>query len=482
VALQSVRRFHPRSGYFVLLPEAHVANWSAVLSEWSGGHVRPLALPPSEAQRYFRIPEPGYSPMTFHRHRVPEMLWRQGGYDFSVNLDPDVMCARPWDLRILLRIGLIGGRAVGNNARTATWLQQLRQHRNHTAAASAAVAGENSSGGSISTTLLAGSGENVSLLLHRLLGLTQARLAATRELNGGVLIFNNSEAARVSWWMTMTRYHAKLRHVVEGDQDLIGLVLASERSFARYLLPSTYNYAFRRDRERLPYAIAHRLRHGLVEQQIVNVHFVADGKPWQRQQLQAYPLWLLATRLHHLREWLAMARAIRPKLNGGAVGLTSAEHALVGTRGLDAMRTPDGRNASRFAELVDSSSHRRCRCFMRSLTQDRKADALQLLVAGAELPAEIAAAARAAVRKQRQQLFAACAGHRSVQPTADEERQCNNELGLRAAIFQCALEASHRSGHAVHRSAAGRNCSKDAKATIVPQVRLVNGTGLISAT
>ena len=72
--------------------------------------------------------------------------------------------------------------------------------------------------------------------------------------------------------------------------------LTAEPSFGRYLLPSVYNYAFRRDRERLPYTLAHRLRHGLVGHfkssgtrgELIMVHFVQDGKPWQPQQLTSY--------------------------------------------------------------------------------------------------------------------------------------------------------------------------------------------------
>ena len=442
VALQSVRRYHPSSGFFVMMPEARVANWSTLLGLWSANSVKPLALRAETARQQFIMASSGYSAMTFHRHHVPEML-NERGYRFGINLDPDVVCSRPWDLRILTRVKLLGGRPVGTNARTATWLQTL----------------QNESSGHAGNTQ-----ENVTSILYRELGLTPERLQATKELNGGVLVFNNSEAARVGWGGVLARYHAKLRTIVEGDQDLIGLLLAAEPTFQRYYLPTTYNYAYRRDRERLPYAIAHRLRHGLVEQQIVNVHFVVDGKPWQRQTLAAYPLWLLTARLHHLKDWLSLARATRPRLLSQTVQLSASEREMLGAPAFEAMRHGASRNGTLKA-LVDGSSHRRCRCFIRSLSQDKKSDPLELLIGTTKLPKDVAEAAQNIVRKQRQTMLSACGGHRKDQVDADERRLCEVELGARAALFKCALAAA-RAGQAVHRSAAGASgeCHKDALA------------------
>ena len=461
VALQSVRRFHPASGFFVLLPEHRVANWSGLMSAWSDGHVDALPLLTRSQQQHFVMPKPGYSAMTFHRHWVPQMLYKRG-YLYSVNLDPDVFCTRPWDLRVLLRVDLIGGRPVGSSARTAVWLQDER----HTNTSSSDSGGRSSAAVPVTParSLQLANGENVSQFLLRVLGLTRTRLSATREFNGGVLVFNNSEAARVQWGETMASYHSTLRHVVEGDQDLIGLLLAAKPKFKPYLLPTTYNYSYRRDRERLPYAVSHRLRHGLFEQQIVNVHFVVDGKPWQPQEIQYYPLWLLSTRLHHLRDWLELARGARPRPQSSAVAFTSAERHMLGEPAFEALRPGASRNGT-LAALVDEDAHRRCRCFMSSLSKDKKADAVHLLVGRGQLPANVASAARILVRKQRATLLAACGGYSSPAPSDDERRQCDEELGARNALFNCALQQT-QSGQAVHRSAAGAsaNCSRDVKA------------------
>ena len=493
ITLQSVRRFHPASGYFVLLPEAKVAKWRQLLSSWSSNGIRAIALPESLTKKSFVMPpHSSYSTMTFHRHWVPEMLFALG-YKFSVNLDPDVFCTRPWELRTLLRVKLLGGRLVGTNARTAKWLQMEhsnssdRSDRSDRSDSAPTATGTVSGGASRQVgddrAAWMKAGENVTSMLRRVLGVTPERLAETRELNGGVLVFNNAAAARVGWGKSLARYHATLRHVVEGDQDLIGLMMAAEPNYTRFLLPTTYNYAYRRDRERLPYAISHRLRHGLVEQQIINVHFVVDGKPWQQQRLAAYPLWLLSARLHHLRDWLTMARAVRPQLDSHAVAFSASERALLGEPAFEALRMSTERNSSRvFLPLVDSESHRRCRCFMRSLSKDKKADAVALLtgqpkgkgsstrssngrvqnISGSRLslPASVASAARLLVRRQRQSLLLAC-GSQPAQEVSDmERRQCDEELGARAALFSCALSQSGGAGK--RRSAAGssQNCTR----------------------
>ena len=72
-----------------------------------------------------------------------------------------------------------------------------------------------------------------------------------------------------------------------------GMVLAANPQLPRFALPATYNYAFRRDRERLPPPLSRRLRHGMFGQAAINIHFVMDGKPWQRQNLSTYPMWPL---------------------------------------------------------------------------------------------------------------------------------------------------------------------------------------------
>ena len=44
VTLLSVRRFHPRAGFFVLVPREVAGPWASLLRSWTGGAVRLLEL------------------------------------------------------------------------------------------------------------------------------------------------------------------------------------------------------------------------------------------------------------------------------------------------------------------------------------------------------------------------------------------------------------------------------------------------------
>ena len=196
VALLSTRRFHPTAGFFILVPREQMAAWTSLVQGWTGGAVRLLALERAAANDFGRQGG-GYSRMTFHRHRVPEMLVKQG-FAFSVNLDPDVLCVQPWDLRVLCRVRLIAGRRVGKGSRTVVWVQE----RLATLGRPADEAG-------------------LTGYLNRTLGITPEALGRVPEINGGVVIFNNLRAVRERWLHTVRRRFAALSDVLEGDQDLI---------------------------------------------------------------------------------------------------------------------------------------------------------------------------------------------------------------------------------------------------------------------
>ena len=196
VALLSARRFHPQAGFFILVPEEHVMPWTHLVHGWTGGAVRLLALERAAAAD-FGSQEGGYSRMTFHRHRVPEMLVQQG-FAYSVNLDPDVLCVQPWDLRILCKVGLIAGRRVGRGSRTVGWLQE-RLASLGTPADESGLTG----------------------FLNRTLGITPEALSRIPEINGGVVVFNNLRAIRERWFHTVRQRFSLLANVLEGDQDLI---------------------------------------------------------------------------------------------------------------------------------------------------------------------------------------------------------------------------------------------------------------------
>ena len=413
VALLSAHRFHPAAGYYALMPQGEAEACRRAehpFSMWSRGVVRALPLDAASATQFGS--GGGYSRYTFHRHAVPEMLAARG-YDFSINLDPDVITLRPWDLRVLLEVRLIAGRQVGRGSRTVRWLQERLE-----ANAQAGISGgERAAAG-------------VEGFLSRTLNTTRWALERTPEINGGVLVFNNAAAVKAQWLLTCVRRYAALHAVVEGDQDLISLVLAANRSLPRASLPTVYNYAFRRDRERLPYREAKRLRHGVFEGVAVSIHFVADGKPWQRQNLTTYPSWLAAARLWYVNQWHELSRSVRPGL------LQSLSHQELSAFGdLEPLRVAQNPNLTLLG-VADSTARLSCRCFVRGLLSGgQKPDPAELL-AGArgvgkrqgrpefdalvESVEDRAEALRALTQRQRGVLLQECGGSSSTH----EEQSC----------------------------------------------------------
>ena len=197
VTLLSVRRFHPRAGFFVLVPKREAGPWAPLLRSWTGGAVQLLELEDEAAKDFGNQRADGYSRMTFHRHRVPELLVQQG-FAFSINLDPDILCVQPWDLRILCNVGLVGGRRVGKGSRMIRWLQDQLISRGRPADPSG----------------LAG-------FLNQTLGITPKALSRIPEINGGVVVFNNLRAIREQWLGIIRQRFHSLADIVEGDQDLI---------------------------------------------------------------------------------------------------------------------------------------------------------------------------------------------------------------------------------------------------------------------
>jgi hypothetical protein len=211
VTLLSVHRFHPHAGLFLLIPLRNnqtgvdIREWRKLLHGWSAGAtIQPLVTQQVEGIGAIRKGAGGYSPMTFHRHAVPEMLAALG-YTWSINLDPDVLTVRPWDFSPLLHVRLIAGRPVGRGSRTAEWLQvRLDQ-----------------------LDAATGKGQDVDSrarlqgFLRNTLNTTARDLERTCEINGGVLVFNNRGATEMQWWRTVMQRYGQLSHVVEGDQDLI---------------------------------------------------------------------------------------------------------------------------------------------------------------------------------------------------------------------------------------------------------------------
>jgi len=215
VSLLSAQRFHPAAGYFVLVPAGKSDEWGPYAEQLSGSTVRLMDLP-AAALDNFAAPDGGarYSRFTFHRHAVPQLLGRRG-YAYSINLDPDVLCTRPWDLSVLTQVQLIAGRRVGSTKRTLEWLQAMVGGECITESATGARQ-------PCSAAVVEARRATAKLMLtDGSLGVTPSSLRQTLELNGGVLVFNNLRAAREDWLSKCLTLYRHVGHIVEGDQVII---------------------------------------------------------------------------------------------------------------------------------------------------------------------------------------------------------------------------------------------------------------------
>lgn len=217
------------------------------------------------------------------------------------------------------------------------------------------------------------------------------------------------------------------------------MVLAANPGLPRYALPATYNYAFRRDRERLPPPLSRRLRHGMFGQAAINIHFVMDGKPWQRQNLSAYPMWLAVARMYQVYQWHQLAQALQPSLQD--LHLTRVEQEALGPKGLrrSLPRVVSKRSNDTLVGLVDGRTRLGCRCYLRSLAADSENDPLAVLQEESRLDApppgsstaEGAAAAllerrRRQVQAQRRLLLRVCGG--TKRSAKGEARRCSEAM------------------------------------------------------
>ena len=218
------------------------------------------------------------------------------------------------------------------------------------------------------------------------------------------------------------------------------MTLAANPALPRFSIPATYNYAFRRDRERLPPTLSRRLRHGMFGASAINIHFVMDGKPWQRQNLTVYPLWLAVARVYQVYQWHQLAQALQPSLQ--ELRLTRAEERALGPVGMRRpLRMASKRSNETLVGLVDGRTRLGCRCYLRSLASDPENDPLAVLQeesakSGGATPPEGSSstgAGKALLERRRRQVLAqrrlllrVCGG--TKRSTKAEARRCSEVM------------------------------------------------------
>lgn len=217
-------------------------------------------------------------------------------------------------------------------------------------------------------------------------------------------------------------------------------MLAANLSLPRTSLSTVYNYAFRRDRERLPPDAGRLLRAGIFGDIAVNIHFVADGKPWQHQNLTAYPGWLAAARLWYVSQWHKLARAVQP-----SPWSVLSQQELQTFGDVEAFQIAQRSNGTLLG-IIDSSSMLACRCFLRDLVDGGpKTDPLTVLKREAMLAGSQHAwqrnlteqrRRRGNILDQRKQLSIICNAARAKPSELGRCKQNKEEAVRRAAFWK----------------------------------------------
>ena len=413
VSLLSAGRFHPQAGLFVLVPSSRVRTWASQLRSWGVETIELIELDAASASSQFALPrDSAYSSMTLHRQRMPEILGRRG-YQFSINLDPDVVCVRAWNLnKVVLAVRGISGRLVRRLDNQLSWLQDLRTGQ--------------------------AAKRRLPVDFAKLLGVNHSAVEQAIEPNGGVLVFNNMRMLRIHWLELGLHAFNRLSRAgwkIEGDQDLISCVIMLNPQVPFSQLPPEYNHGFGRDREvPLGPVVGRRLRHGIFAGALVNAHFVQNGKPWQAQNLSAYPAWLTVARVQYLVEWLEIAYY-------SVANRTAARMSIM----VPLNESVDSRSSNVLQANLGFSLRQQCVCFLRMLHREGEASIMQVLdaevlaVEGAEPPTPRRLGRRAEIRhilSQRHKLERVLTGSKQAREQAPRFRCPRRERGTARAQWK----------------------------------------------
>jgi hypothetical protein len=247
MALRSFQRWFPYCQYFLLGSRAKLtANSLALIERYRIGF-----LDVDLSERFVRHDryKQAYPIETFYYLKGPELLANRG-LKYSIGVDGDVFCARPFDLETVFR-GIVGygGRPVGTLRRTLQYAQR-RSVRGGFGFAFERVSKE--------------------------LGIGDDLLDARYEVNAGVVFWKNHAMAKSELFESAIRVLAKCQGCIGEDQTLLTLTAAAHRiPFTE--LDESYNFfdnSFRPDPE-----LGKRLKRGEC-QDVRIVHFVRT-KPWR---------------------------------------------------------------------------------------------------------------------------------------------------------------------------------------------------------
>ena len=188
----------------------------------------------------------------------------------------------------------------------------------------------------------------------------------------------------------------------------------------------------RSDHASSSFAFDEQMREGQLVGVATNVHFVADGKPWQKQRVDLgnYTLARITSRAHHLLEWWQLVEPRREMLL--RLNLSHTERRSFGIHRLKVFRGQGEKTRAATTERERSLSeegylHRvlppvalmACRCFLRKHAIHHGRGRGRVLEEAASVRAVEGEAAK-------RRLLAACGGGGPVDH--DETTQCQKAL------------------------------------------------------
>jgi hypothetical protein len=263
MALRSFQRWFPSWGYFLAGKRASMSPQSLDLLD----RFEIELLDIDASQRFIRHEDyrKRYPVEIFNYLLVPEVLANRG-ITYSIGIDGDVFCARPFDFQCVFRnIEGFGGRPVGTLRRALLYRERKYP------------------GGEVFAF------ERV----RDVLGIDEDLLDTRFEVNAGVVFWNNQAMARVGLSEKATTVFAECEGRVHCDQTLLTLTAASHRlPFTE--LDATYNFCFSESFRESP-ELRRKLRRGEC-QDICIVHF-AFAKPWRTTVTQS------AIKAHFINSW-----------------------------------------------------------------------------------------------------------------------------------------------------------------------------------
>ncbi len=266
MALRSFQRWHSEFGYFLLGTVASMSQRSLDLIKRYNIELVNV----DESQTFIRRGKfKGIHIEYFYPLKGPELL-AERGYEYSLEVDGDVMASRPMDLANLYRML---GRMKGYAARPVGTVERARVH-----------------GRSAKHRKFDYSHRSI----FRALGIRRWTLLRKYEHGNGVVFWNNTAMAEYELFRKCTHVFKQCKGYFNYDQDLLAFTAAAY-DIPVLELGHPYHFAFFEDSRWIDRKLRRRLNRGEFDAVFI-VHFLFC-KPWLPLESQT------PVKIHFVNEW-----------------------------------------------------------------------------------------------------------------------------------------------------------------------------------